>query len=77
MLALGLAACNAEESTETGSLTVTMTDSPFPSNLVDSANVTINKIEIRRINNDDSEFLTLSEDTIKLNLLDLQNGVKE
>ncbi|MEN8117044.1 MAG: DUF4382 domain-containing protein [Bacteroidota bacterium] len=59
-----------------GRLNVQLTDAPFPSDLVAEANVTINKIEIRK--SDDSEgypFIILSEEEMSFNLLDLTNGV--
>jgi hypothetical protein len=60
-----------------GVLMVRLTDAPFPVDLVDSANVTINKIEIRKAAAEDESypFLTLSEDTYTYNLLDLRNGI--
>ena len=68
--------CNDTNESSTGTITVQLTDAPFPSDLVSEANVTINKIEIRKSN--DSEgfpFITLSEEEMSFNLLDLTNGV--
>lgn len=74
-------ACTSTTNTsdDTGSLTVAMTDAPFPIDLVAEANVTINKIEIRRDSTQDENenpFTVLSEETQSYNLLELQNGVK-
>lgn len=74
-------ACTSTTNTsdETGSLTVVMTDAPFPIDLVAEANVTINKIEIRKDSTEDENenpFTVLSEETQSFNLLELQNGVK-
>lgn len=64
------------EGTATGKLTVRMTDAPFPTDLVAEANVTINKIEIRKSGeNNGSPFITLSQEETSLNLLELTNGV--
>lgn len=72
--------CNSatNSSGETGSLTVTMTDDPFPAEMVAEANVTINKIEIREDSTEDDSaaFTVLSEEEQSYNLLDLQNGIK-
>lgn len=61
-----------------GTIAVTMTDAPFPFDMVSEANVTINKVEVRHASMDDEEegaFIVINEDTHNLNLLDLQNGV--
>jgi hypothetical protein len=77
-------ACQEEYVTErvddptlkSGNLIVRLTDAPFPTGLVAEANVTIDKIEIRRSNDDDEyPFITLSEEEQSFNLLDLTNGV--
>ncbi|MBO6537040.1 MAG: DUF4382 domain-containing protein [Balneolaceae bacterium] len=69
---------STNSNTKTGRLNVTMTDAPFPIDLVSEANVTIDKIEIRRDSTEveSSTFLTISEESQTFNLLDLQNGVK-
>ncbi len=74
-------ACTSTTNTPegTGSLTVTMTDAPFPIDLVAEANVTIDKIEIRKDStqeDNENPFTVLSEETQSFNLLELQNGVK-
>lgn len=59
-----------------GTLSIRMTDAPFPTDDVAEANVTINKIEIRGKNEvKGSPFTTLSEEVSSFNLLDLTNGV--
>jgi len=61
---------------DVGTLVVRLTDAPFPIDLVDEANVTINKIELRESADGDDPFLTLIEDAqLQFNLLDLQNDV--
>jgi hypothetical protein len=78
ILFLGLTACSNDERSDlaTGRLVVKMTDAPFPHSLVAAANVTIDKIEIRRSEEGEgSPFLLLSNEEISLNLLDLTNGV--
>lgn len=67
----------------TGRLVVRLTDAPFPYDLVDEANVTVFKVEARRVDDsDDSEgeeggspYVVLMEEEIEVNLLDLVNGV--
>ncbi len=68
--------CSDSNDDATGKLSVKLTDAPFPTDLVAEANVTIEKIEIRKSGSDlIPEFITLSEDTVTFNLLDLTNGV--
>lgn len=77
-------------SDQTGRLTVRLTDAPFPYDLVAEANVTVFKIDARRVSGDgdeeeangDSEaegkpFITLMEEEIAVNLLTLVNGVTQ
>ena len=59
-----------------GTLSVQLTDSPFPTELVSEANVTIFKLEAREAGGDGgSPYVTLSEDSQTFNLLNLRNGV--
>ncbi|MDA3817241.1 MAG: DUF4382 domain-containing protein [Prolixibacteraceae bacterium] len=74
--------CNEEEvviednNQTKGNLSIQLTDAPFPSDLVSEANVTINKIEVRKRNeNDGNPFITLSEEERTFNLLELTNGI--
>jgi hypothetical protein len=65
-----------EAQQKSGNLVIKLTDAPFPTDLVAEANVTINKIDIRKTNEDDEyPFITLSEEEQSFNLLDLTNGV--
>lgn len=71
---------NSNDNPTTGKLKIHLTDAPFPTDLVAEANVTINKIEIRRANENEGEdsispFITLSEEEMQFNLLDLTNGL--
>ena len=64
-----------------GHVAFLLTDAPFPTDMVAEANVTIDKIEIRMVadsdstENDSTTFITVSEEMMEFNLLDLRNGV--
>ncbi len=60
---------------DTGTLSVVLTDAPFPADLVAEANVTIDSLSIREKGGGDGDpFLTLSTDQRTFNLMDLRNG---
>jgi len=60
----------------TGKLIVKLTDDPFNISFVESATVTITKIEVRKANNlDSNQFIVVWEDTKVLDLLTLRNGI--
>lgn len=78
----------AANDTESGRLTVQLTDAPFPFDLVAEANVTVFKVDARLADGEDNEsedmeddsqssFVTLMEEEIPVNLLDLTNGTTE
>ncbi|MDP4224616.1 MAG: DUF4382 domain-containing protein [Bacteroidota bacterium] len=63
-----------------GRLVVKVTDAPFPIDMVQSATVTISKVELRKEGdgiNDGSPFLTVWEGSATFNLLELRNGLVE
>jgi len=63
-----------------GHLVVKITDAPFPINLIESATVTITKVEIRKVGDgisDGNPFMVLWEGSEKFDLLELRNGVVE
>ena len=76
MIMLLIAGCSELSSDNYGTLKIDITDAPFPIDLIDSANVTITKVEAR-IKGDSSgaEFTTLYEESQTFNLLELRNGV--
>ena len=76
----------------TGRITLQLTDAPFPFEMVAEANVTVFKVEVRKVdddeetddnddsaeeNTDGSPFITLMEEEIEINLLELTNGTTE
>lgn len=80
--------CNEEQTTgtlpgaEEGKLNIELTDAPIDLDLVEEANVTISKIEIRKdLEGQESDtgnpFIKLYDSTETYNLLDLRNGVTE
>ncbi|MGX1929042.1 DUF4382 domain-containing protein [Flagellimonas sp. 2504JD4-2] len=99
LLALVIALTGCSDNVESvgqdgmGRLKVSLTDAPFPYDLVAEANVTVFKVEIREVRdenedeNDEDEnsedenggspFITLMEEEIDVNLLDLTNGVTQ
>jgi hypothetical protein len=63
-----------------GRLVINVTDGPFPINFVESAMVTITKVEIRKVCdsiNDGNPYIVVSEDTLTFSLLELRNGLSE
>jgi hypothetical protein len=79
------ASCSEDNGTSvdssTGQLTVKMTDAPIDLSLVSEANVTITKMEARRVleSEDDTAnpFVEIYNETATYNLLELRNGVTE
>lgn len=62
----------------TGKMSVRLTDAPFPTDMVSEANVTIFKVDARKADDtDEASFVTLMENEVNVNLLDLTNGVTE
>lgn len=74
-------ACNEIKTGDgNGRVVLKVTDAPFDISNIESALVTIVKVEIRKAGDgisDGNPFLTLSEDTVTLDLIDLRNGVTE
>lgn len=78
---------NDESKNQMGSVTISLTDAPFPHDLVEEVNVTIDKIsfkisddentdEVTEETENESEFIVLTVDK-KFNLLELGNGESE
>jgi hypothetical protein len=70
--------CNKDSAN--GRLIVKVTDAPFPVNLIESATVTITKVEIRKAGDcisDGSPFSVIWEGLKTFNLLELRNGIVE
>lgn len=69
----------AEDNPTTGNLKIQITDAPFPHDMVDEANITISKVEIRKSDGKEGEspFMVLSDEERTINLLDLTNGLTE
>lgn len=81
-LVLMITGCNKEIGNNDGQgrLIINVTDVPFPYDMVESATVTITKVEIRRVGDgipDGYPFMVVSEDTVVFDLLELRNGVVE
>lgn len=80
-----LVSCNDDENSPQGTkgrINVHLTDSPYPIDLIKSAFVTIDKVEIRqRLESDQGEnedsFIVISEANIEIDLLKLTNGITE
>jgi hypothetical protein len=63
-----------------GRLSIKVTDDPFDISYVESATVTITKIEVRRAGLDTTDgnpFIVVWEDTLTIDLIDLRNGLTE
>ncbi|MFC1483588.1 DUF4382 domain-containing protein [Candidatus Neomarinimicrobiota bacterium] len=82
-VALGVvfSGCESDDDDDeaTGTLAVLLTDGPFPADLVAEANVTIDSLDIREKNTQDTTgaYTTISREQATYNLMDLRNGVTE
>jgi hypothetical protein len=81
-LAAAFTACDktSPDMTGNGNLVIKVTDAPFPIDMIESAEVTITKVELRKAGDgisDGNPFLVLMEDTVTFDLLELRNGVTE
>ena len=71
---------NSPDNSGPGKLIIKITDAPFPIDFIESATVTITKVEIRKVCDsisDGNPFMVASEDTISVDLLELRNGITE
>lgn len=76
-------ACTEDENMDRvngkGTVSVLLTDAPFPSDQVAEANILIDRIELRKAEDpeveDSAEFFVVSEELQEFNLLDLRNGI--
>ena len=70
-------ASDTDDTGETGTLSVQLSDNPFLIDLVSAATVKIDSVVIREKNesNEGNPFITLPTESKTYNLLDLQNGV--
>jgi hypothetical protein len=78
VLVLTFVSCSKTTDNGNGRLVVKITDAPFPIEIVESAAVTITKIEIRKAGDgicDSIPFLVVWEGSETFNLLDLRNGL--
>jgi hypothetical protein len=80
--AMIMSGCNKSEMPSAnggpGKLSVRITDDPFDIDLVESATVTITKIEIRKSGNEtENPFIVVSETPVTVDLIDLRNGITE
>ena len=84
-LLLGCSDNNDTANGSTGTLSIQLTDAPFLYDMVAEANVTIFKIDARykgavetdSLLADGNSFITLSEEEVPINLLELTNGITE
>lgn len=72
--------CNKSSYDGPGRLIIKVTDAPFPFSSIESATVTINKVEIRKAGDgipDGNPFIVISTEPKTFDLLDLRNGLVE
>lgn len=75
-----MGACNEIKNSGEGDgrVVIKVTDDPFDISKIESATVTITKVEIKKVGDgisDGCPFVTLSDDTMTIDLIDLRNGV--
>ena len=69
---------SVKDTDQQGHLIIKLTDAPFPIDMIDSAMVTITKIEMRKKSEGEElgyPYITVLEEPVKFNLLELRNGI--
>ena len=69
---------SVKDTDQQGHLVIKLTDAPFPIDMIDSAMVTITKIEMRKKSEGEElgyPYITVLEEPVEFNLLDLRNGI--
>lgn len=77
---IGLSGCNKTDNTGNGRLIIKITDAPFPINFVESATVTITKVELRKAGDgiqDGNPFIVVYDKQVTVDLFSLRNGLVE
>lgn len=78
LLILSWSCENWIQADQEGNIIINVTDAPFDISYIESATVTISKVEIRAAGaNDTVPFLTLSEEPVSFDLIKLRNGLVE
>lgn len=82
MAAIVVWSCSDDDNAGTGGgngrLKVSLTDAPFSIDLIEEANVTINKIELRhKDSTEGSPFVVVFEESAEINLVELRNGITQ
>lgn len=80
MLLLVSSGCQKFSDNGTGRLLIKITDAPFPFADIESAVVSVERIELRKAGDgiaDGNPFITVAEDAGEFNLVELRNGVVE
>ncbi len=80
VIALFWSCSKSSDSSQPGRLIIKVTDSPFPVDTIEYANVTITKVEVRKTGDgisDGNPFIVISEEPVTFNLLELRNGLVE
>lgn len=80
--AILMTGCNKSEipnsASGPGRISVKITDDPFNIDMVEYANVTITKIEIRKAGDEtENHFMVVSETPVTVNLIELTNGITQ
>ena len=67
---------SANDPADSGTLVVKVTDAPFPIDFVESATVTIDKVEVRQKDGtEDVSYIVVSSEPMDFDLLKLRNGI--
>lgn len=78
-----LSGCNKKDTNSANNsgparLSVTITDDPFDISFVESATVTITKIELRKAGDESGNpFMVITDKPVIVDLIDLRNGIKD
>ncbi|MBP1666655.1 MAG: hypothetical protein H6Q23_1515 [Bacteroidetes bacterium] len=76
--AILISGCDKTETGGPGRLSVKITDDPFDISSVESATITISKIEIRQTGADEGNpFIELLMDPVTINIFELRNGITQ